>query len=140
VHGAEDAFLSEPDPDLDRLARVTIGAAIEVHRALGPGFLEALYEEALSIELEERGIPHERQVALGVEYRGQRIGQQRLDLVVGGRLVVELKAVDALAPIHRAQVLSYLKAAHQPLGLLINFNVHTLRDGIRRVVLTGHPA
>jgi GxxExxY protein len=130
----------EPDRILTELAGDIIGAAIEVHRVLGPGFLESAYEQALSIELGARRISHERQVLLAVEYRGMLIAQQRLDLVVGGRLIVELKAVDAVLPIHIAQVISYLKASHFQLGLLINFNVPVLRTGIRRVVLTPDPA
>jgi GxxExxY protein len=124
----EDDFQarSEPDRNLDRLARATIGAAIEVHRILGPGFLESVYEEALAVELGTRGIPNQRQAPLAIRYKTHPIAQARLDLVVGGRLLVELKTVDALAPIHVAQLLSYLKAAEQPLGLLINFNVAVL--------------
>jgi len=127
----------EPDAQLDRLAYQTIGAAIEVHRYLGPGFLESIYEAALSIELEKRKIAFQRQVGIDVQYKGVRIGESRLDLLVGNQLVVELKAVDALLPIHKAQVLSYLKAANKPLGLLINFKVGVLRDGVQRIVLTN---
>jgi GxxExxY protein len=118
------------------MARGVIGAAIEVHRVLGPGFLESVYEEAVAIELAVRNIPFERQVAIGVEYRGQQVGEGRLDLLVGGALIVELKAVEALAPIHTAQVISYLKTTGRLLGLLINFNVPVLKEGIRRIVLT----
>ena len=101
--------LGEPGKELDELAHQVIGAAIEVHRRLGPGFLESVYEQALCVELELRGIPFECQVPIAVEYKGRSVGQARLDIVVGGKLLVELKAVDALAPIHTAQVLSYLK-------------------------------
>ncbi len=124
----------EPDADVDELARRVIGAAIEVHRHLGPGFLESVYEEALCVELELREIPFERQRPIGVDYKGHSVGQGRLDLLVGDRLLIELKAVDRLAPIHNAQVMSYLKATKLHLGLLINFNVPLLKDGIRRII------
>jgi GxxExxY protein len=126
----------EPDTRLERLARETIGAAIEVHRDLGPGFLESVYEAALAIELERRHLPFQRQVPVGVAYKGVAVGEHRLDLLIGERLVVELKTVDALLPIHKAQVISYLKAKNSPLGLLINFKVEALRKGIQRIILT----
>jgi GxxExxY protein len=111
-----------------------IGAAIEVHRALGPGFLESLYEEALCVELTLRDIKFARQVPVAVDYKGHRIGESRLDLLIDGIVVVELKAVDALAPIHTAQVISYLKATGCRMGLLINFNVRRLANGVRRII------
>ena len=112
-------------------------AAIEVHRHLGPGFLESVYETALVLELEARGIAVARQVPVTVMYKGRSVAESRLDLVVEDELVVELKAADALLPIHHAQVISYLKAGAFELGLLINFNVPLLRDGFRRIV--WHP-
>ena len=124
----------EPDAELDRLAREVIGAAIEVHRVLGPGFLESVYEEALGVELTLRQIPFERQAPLAVDYKDHPVGEGRVDLLVGGALVVELKAVAALAPTHMAQVISYLRAKGTALGLLINSNVARLKDGIKRVV------
>src|SRR5687767_2390870 len=127
--------LTEPGRELDALARQTIGAAIAVHRALGPGFLESVYEEALCLELTHRGVSFARQVPVQVCYRSRPVGQAQLDLLVAGQLVVELKAVPKLLPIHVAQVISYLKAVRQPLGLLLNFHVATLQSGIRRVVL-----
>ncbi len=132
---AKDAKI-EPNKRLDRLARTVIGAAIEVHRHLGPGYLECVYEEALAVELDLRHIPYERQKAFAVDYKGRTIGEGRLDFLVGDELLVELKAVEALAPIHKAQVISYLKATQHQLGLLINFNVPVLRNGIQRVVLS----
>ena len=126
----------EPTKRVDQLARVVIGAAIEVHRHLGPGFLESVYEEALMVELGLRGIPFERQKSIPVSYKGHNIGDGRVDLLVAAELLVELKAVEALAPIHKAQVISYLKAMGLHLGLLINFNVPVLRAGIQRVVLS----
>jgi GxxExxY protein len=123
------------DADLDKMAHAVIGAAIEVHRTLGPGFLEAMYEEALCIELEARGIPFTRQVAVTAMYRGKPIGSGKLDLLVGDRLIIELKAVDALAPVHMAQTLAYLRMMNKRLALLMNFNVKALRDGIQRIAL-----
>lgn len=140
--GASDAksreiHYPEPSPELDRCAHAVIGAAIEVHRELGPGFLEQVYEAAMMIELELRGMRVQRQVRLELDYKGHRLPSGQLDLLVGGILVVELKAVDVLAPIHTAQVLSYLRAGAFQLGLLINFNVRVLREGIRRVIFSG---
>src|SRR5436309_1504499 len=106
---AKVATMREPAKELDDVAHAVIGAAIEVHRTLGAGFLESVYEEALCVELQLRGNPFQRQVPVGVEYKGQRVGESRLDLLVGEMLIVKLKAVDALAPTHTAQVLSYLK-------------------------------
>jgi len=128
----------EPNTAVDQLARDVIGAAIEVHRHLGPGFLESVYEEALVVELAMRQIPFERQRPIAVNYKAHAVGEGRIDLVVAGDLLVELKAVDMLAPIHKAQVISYLKATGLHLGLLINFNVPVLRAGIQRIVLSQH--
>lgn len=128
--------MNEPRPELDALAREVIGAAIEVHRGLGPGYLESVYEQALVVELGLRSFLLARQVGFAVDYKGQPVGEGRLDFLVGGELVVELKAVEALAPIHSAQVISYLKAARHELGLLINFHVRVLKDGVKRVVLS----
>jgi len=125
-----------PDEQIETVAREVIGAAIEVHRTLGPGFVENIYETALALELTERGIPFARQVKIDVFYKGTPIGQSRIDLLVGRVLIVELKAVDALLPVHKAQVLSYLKAIKQPLGLLLNFKGETMRGGIQRVILS----
>ena len=130
----EDPPYVEPDAELDRLAHDVIGGAIEVHRRLGPGLDEALYENALRCELELRDIPFEYQVTVHVMYKGHAIGKKVLDLVVGGRLVVELKAVEVLAALHKAQVHTYLKITGYKLGLLINFNTSILKDGIKRVL------
>ena len=130
----------EPGVETDALARGVIGAAIEVHRALGPGYLESVYEEALAIELDRRGILFERQKAFALAYKGHPVGQGKLDFLIAGRLVVELKATEALAPIHDAQVISYLKATGCGLGLLVNFNVRLLKNGIKRIVLSGSGA
>jgi GxxExxY protein len=126
----------EPGARVEGLVHQVIGAAIEVHRVLGPGFLEAVYQDALAVETRLRGIPFEPQKPIDVCYKGEHVGQDRLDFLVDSALVVELKAVEQLAGIHTAQVLSYLKATKLPLGLLINFNTHILKDDIRRVVLS----
>lgn len=114
-----------------------IGAAISVHRVLGAGLLESAYQECLCRELEERGVAFERERGLPVEYKGVRLEcGYRLDLLVAGCVVVEVKAVEALAPIHEAQLLTYLRLGGWRVGLLINFNVITLKQGgIRRKVL-----
>jgi len=124
----------EPDAELDRWAHQVVGAALEVHRTLGPGFLESIYEQALCAELLSRAVPFRRQVPIAVRYKGQIVGQGQLDLLIGQRLVVELKAVEALAPIHAVQLRSYLKATGLTLGLLVNFNVPFLQQGIRRII------
>lgn len=131
----DKATKSEIPERTEVFARSVIGGAISVHRALGPGFLESVYESALCLELDAMGIPFQRQLVVPISYRDRVIGANRLDLVVGECLVVEIKAVDALAPIHSAQLLSYLKAAGFRLGLLINFNVPVLKSGIKRMAL-----
>lgn len=126
----------EPDEKLDRLAHDVIGAAIEVHRILGPGFLESTYAKAMGIELRRREIAFEPEAPIQLSYKDESIGEGRLDLLVENCLVVELKAVNQLAPIHQAQVISYLKVTRHLLGLLINFNEVVLRDGIKRIIRT----
>ncbi len=127
--------MKEVDSKVDRLAHAVIGAAIEVHRCLGPGLLESMYEMALCIELTERGISFTQQGEVAVFYKERPIGIGRVDLLIGELLIVELKAVDTLAPIHTAQALTYLRMTGHHLALLINFNVPILRDGIKRVAL-----
>ncbi|MCY4465031.1 MAG: GxxExxY protein [Chloroflexi bacterium] len=117
------------------LTHEIIGAAIDVHRSLGPGLLEQLYEDALCIELTERQLKFEQQKAVEVTYRGHTIGSYRLDLVVEDIVVLELKSVKEILPVHKAQLLSYLRITESPIGLLINFNVAVLRNGIKRLVL-----
>ncbi len=120
---------------MDRITEKIIGAAIEVHRALGPGLLESTYEECLCHELHLRKLAFERQVPLPVEYKGVKLDcGYRIDLLVDGAVVVELKAVDWIQPIHKAQLLTYLKLGGWTVGLLINFNVPVLRNGIKRMV------
>lgn len=121
------------DPGLNQLTEVVIGAAIEVHRQLGPGLPEKVYEEALCIELALRRIAFERQPTVDVQYKGHPVGAGRLDLLIDGRLIVELKAVEALAPVHTAQVITYLKIMNLSLGLLVNFNVPLLKEGLKRI-------
>jgi GxxExxY protein len=118
------------------LTHAVIGAAIEVHRVLGPGLLESAYEECLAHELTLRCVPFERQKPLPVVYKGMKLEcGYRVDFVVDGRVVVELKAVEALAPIHDAILLTYLQLSGCKIGLLINFHCVVLKDGIRRRVL-----
>ena len=124
---------------VDSTERV-IGAAIAVHRALGPGLLESTYEACLAFELVDRRLQIERQTTFPVVYRGLRIDcGYRLDLVVERTLVVEIKAVERMLPIHDAQLLTYLKLSGLPVGLLMNFNVPLMRDGIRRFVHEAPP-
>jgi GxxExxY protein len=130
-------FRSEPDKDLDELVQRTLNAAVEVHRYLGPGYLESVYEQALAIELTAAGIPFERQLAVPIRYKTHDVGQGCLDFLIASELVVELKAVDALLPIHKAQVISYLKATRHRLGLLINFNSQILLRGVQRIILSN---
>jgi GxxExxY protein len=112
-----------------------IGAAIEVHRYLGPGLLESIYEEALCIEMETRGLPFECQAEVGVNYKGHNIKGLRVDILVDGQVVVELKSVSKLPDFATAQVLSYLKATGLKTGLLLNFGEARLVDGIKRLSL-----
>src|SRR5207237_735479 len=128
--------IREPSAKADTLAHAVIGAALEVHKLLGPGYIESVYEQVLCVELELLGIPFVRQPVITVGYKGQTVGEGRLDLLVDDTLVVELKATDVLSSVHSAQVLSYLKATGRRLGLLINFNVPILKMGIRRVILS----
>ncbi len=117
------------------VARKVIGAAIEVHRHLGPGLLESSYSAALARELELRGLPAEREYRLVAEYKGLPLDDAyRLDFLVAGRLIVELKCVDRVHAVHRAQMLTYLRCTGFRLGLLLNFNVALMRDGISRVI------
>lgn len=121
---------------INRITEQVIGAAIEVHRQLGPGLLESTYEECLAREFALRHISFERQKAVALTYKGATVDVGfRLDFVVAGEVIVELKAVEALQPIHEAQVLTYLKLTGMGVALVVNFNVQVLRNGIRRVVL-----
>ena len=122
---------------LDALTELVIGAAIAVHTALGPGLLESIYRDALFIELTARGLTLKVEEHVPVFYRGQRIrGDLKIDLLVDGRLIVEIKAVDRLHPVFQAQVITYLKLTGHPAALLLNFNATTLRAGLKRL---DHP-
>jgi len=125
---------NEPSREVDDAARAVIGAAIEVHKHLGPGLIESVYEHALMVEMDRRGLRYEQQKTCSVIYKGTRVGELRMDLIIENSVVVELKCVDALAEIHFAQLLSYLKASGVPLGLLMNFNTRQLKHGIRRII------
>jgi GxxExxY protein len=120
---------------LEERTGAVIGAAMEVHRVLGPGFLESVYEQAMVVEMGLRGIHFERQKPIYVSYKGRPIGEGRLDFLVDESLIVELKAAEKLLPIHQAQLMSYLKATECRIGLLINFHERLLKDGIRRLAL-----
>lgn len=124
-----------PEP-LNRLTERIIGAAIEVHRILGPGLPEAMYESALCHEFGLRGIAFERQAEMHVHYKGTPIGLTRIDLVVERSVILELKSCEQLSPVHRAQLITYLNITQLDVGLLINFNVPLLVDGIKRVIRT----
>jgi len=122
--------------EMNKLTETVIGAAIEVHRDLGPGLLESAYQQALEHELTLRGIRFVAQKVCPISYKGLLIeNAYRLDLLVEGKLVVELKAVDALADVHEAQVLTYLKFSGCEVGLLVNFRSRLLKDGLRRLAL-----
>jgi len=122
--------------NLNELTEAIIGSAMEVHRTLGPGLLESTYEMCLCRELSIRGISFERQVPIAVEYKGVKLDcGYRADIVVDGMILVEIKAIDSLLAIHDAQLLSYLKLGGWKIGLLINFNVELLKNGLRRRVL-----
>ena len=119
----------------NKLTEIIIGKAIEVHKQLGPGLLESAYEECICYELELRRIKFERQKALPIIYKGKRLDcGYRLDIVIDNKIITELKSIEKIEPIHKAQLLSYLKLSGQKLGLLLNFNVPVMKDGIVRLV------
>ena len=121
--------------ELNGVSKKIIGGAIEVHRALGPGLLESAYEACLAYELSQRGLLVDRQVQLPIVYKTVKVDTAfRLDLLVNRQVIVELKAVEQVYPLHKTQLLTYLKLSGLKLGLLINFNVNILRDGISRVI------
>lgn len=130
--------MAEIPDSTNELASDVIAAAIAVHRELGPGFREKIYSRALALELDSRDISFEREFKYSVVYRKREIGKGSVDFVIDGTLIVELKAVKRLASEHKAQVISYLKATGNHVGLLLNFSRKTLKDGIKRVVYTKH--
>ena len=120
---------------LDQITRRIIGAAIEVHKTVGPGLLESACQACLAFELREAGLKVEEQLPLPVVYKNVRLDcGYRIDLLVEGEIVVEIKAIEALAPIHEAQLISYLRLAGKRVGLLINFHVRVLKEGLKRIV------
>ena len=125
--------------ELNELSSKVVGAAITVHKELGPGLLESVYQSCLLIELRRMGVRVQSGVPVSVSYRGERItgGGYEMDLVVEDTIIVELKSVEELHPVHEKQLLTYLRLANKPLGLLINFNVVLLKDGVRRVINTA---
>ncbi len=122
-------------PDLEDVIHRTIGCCIAVHRALGPGLLEFIYSRAVAIELAAAGIPFVRERSFPVIYRGELLCRQRLDFVVDGRIVLEIKSVEQLTAVHHSQMLCYLRVSALRVGLIINFNVAVLQDGIKRKIL-----
>jgi GxxExxY protein len=121
--------------DINKLSSKIIGAAIEVHKTLGPGLLESAYEKCLCHELNRNNLPFERQKALPIVYKGKRLDcGYKLDIVVENRIILELKSCEQIEPIHKAQLLTYLKLSGLTLGLLLNFRVSVMRDGIARIV------
>jgi GxxExxY protein len=135
TENAERAEEAEKLRDLNGITGGIIAAAIEVHRHLGPGLLESAYQECVCYELSQMGLSFSREVHLPLSYKGLHLGcNYRIDLLVEDAIVVELKSVEQILPIHSAQLLTYLKAAHKQIGLLINFNVPVLKDGIKRIV------
>ena len=126
---------SRLDDSLEGLVHRVIGCCLEVHRALGPGLLEGIYRRATCVELKASNIPFDEEKRIPILYRGELLTDQRLDILVAGEIIVEVKAVDHLAPVHHAQVISYLRASGLRVALLVNFNVPTLPQGLRRIVL-----
>jgi GxxExxY protein len=122
-------------PELDDLITRIIGCVIRVHRELGPGFLESIYAAALAFELQAAQIPCEREKAVTVHYRGLAISGQRVDFIVADSVILEIKAVTRIDPIFEAKLISYLRTTRIKVGLLINFNVPLVKDGIRRLVV-----
>ena len=131
---AKEKKMTETTERQEALVRQFIDAAIEVHRALGPGYDEAVYENALVVEMDLREISYERQKIVEVFYKGVQVGEGRIDLFLGGEVVIELKAVEQLNQKHMAQVISYLKATKKPLGLLVNFHEFLLKKGLRQIL------
>jgi GxxExxY protein len=121
--------------DLNSISEVIIGCAIEVHRKLGPGLLEGIYQKALCIELNLAGLNYENEKVIDVKYKGEKIGQYRIDIVVEDLIVVELKSVERYDPLFEAQLLGYMRLGGFKLGLLINFNNKLLKEGIKRLIL-----
>jgi len=121
--------------DIEELARLAIDAGFRIHRELGPGLFESVYEALLALKLSEAGLSVQRQMPIGIEYEGVPLGEGfRADLLVENKLILEIKSVERLSPLHSKQLLTYLRLLQQPLGLLMNFGAETFREGIKRVV------
>jgi GxxExxY protein len=121
--------------EINKVTEKIIGCAIEVHRNLGPGLLESVYEEAMCIEFELQGVSYQRQLSVPVNYKGRVVGDYRLDLLVEDAVVVELKSVERHDPVFEAQILTYMRVTGKKVGLLINFNTKLLKEGVKRFVL-----
>ena len=123
------------EPSVNELTATIIGAAIEVHRALGPGLVEPIYDAALCLELDDRAVRYVRQYRVTAQYKGRAVGSFFVDLIVDDRVVVEIKSVASVTPIFEAQLMNYMRLTNNRVGLLINFNSINLRHGLRRLVL-----
>ena len=124
---------------LEDLARIVVDSVFSVHKELGPGFLERIYEEALICEFQDRGIDYLRQYPVAVSYKGRILPcDYKIDLIVENNIILELKTVDRIAPIHEAQIISYMKQQGAPLGLIVNFNEALIKNGIKRVILSSN--
>lgn len=121
------------DDYTNKLSFEVIGAAIEVHKVLGPGLLEAIYQNALCVELAEHGILFEKEKPINITYKGQSVGDYRIDVLVDKRVIIELKSVERILPVHQSQIMTYLKITGCRLGLLMNFNVKMMKQGITRI-------
>jgi len=121
--------------DVNQITEKIIGCGIEVHRGLGPGLLESVYEEALCIEFQDAGISYKRQLPVPIRYKNRLLGEHRLDLLVESAVIVEIKSVERFDPVFDAQILTYFRLTEKRIGLLINFNSRLLRDGIKRFIL-----
>jgi GxxExxY protein len=131
----EDSKTRRLDGDTEAIAEEVVDSVFKMHSALGPGLLESVYEICLAHEFARRGLSFERQVSLPVVYEGMRLDAGlRLDMVVEGKVILELKSVESLLPVHRAQMITYLKLSGHKLGFLVNFNVALIKDGIRRII------
>ncbi|HEY2444696.1 MAG TPA: GxxExxY protein [Rhizomicrobium sp.] len=134
----QDAKTIEPSRDHDRIAHQIVDSAFVVHQALGPGLLESVYEQCLFVELSSRGLGVLRQISVPLSYRDIRLDVGfRMDLLVDSLVVVEIKAAENILPVHEAQLLTYLKLSGHRLGILVNFNVTRIKDGLRRIVHTS---
>ena len=134
----DEAFVDEemePNPEWNRITNLIIGAAIAVHKELGPGHLESVYENAMALEFNARNIRFVKQAVFTIMYRNEQVGEGRIDFLVEDKVIVELKAIETISSLHVAQCISYLKMTKKRLALIINFNVRKLVDGIRRIAL-----